>query len=117
MTRKQRSGNTHAPLPKHFKTSKWSAVIFFLEVMLSLILGLDDPSTVQGSFAIIAKAGLLSCCFVCMAPFVPGMRWVGKNAMFLACGIVVLGGITLPYLWVSDFLSLLIYPINVVDRL
>jgi dolichol kinase len=75
-------------------------ILFSFEAIVTLFLDptSDDVTTVSGSFARIGKAGLLSCLVFCALPLVPGLSRFRSPSWYLCSGIVVLFGVTLPYL-------------------
>ena len=74
-------------------------LLLYFEGIASIITHSDDPTSIPGSFSIIAKAGYLSCLSLCILPLIPTLHWTGKTAFFLACGCAILLGLTIPYLW------------------
>ncbi len=81
-----------------------AGVLFAFEASVSLATGADDVSTLEGSFARIAKSGLLSCLLLCCLPFPPccGIGgWFRTPVGFVCTGFVILFGGTLPYLTYS----------------
>jgi len=75
-----------------------SVVLFTFEAVSTLVIdpSSDDVTTVAGSFAHIGKSGLLSCIAFCSLPLI--VSWFGNPVYFICSGVVILCGVTLPYL-------------------
>ena len=76
-------------------------LLYVFEAVVTLALDTEDSSTLEGSFCIIAKAGVLSCALHCILPRIPGCHWAGRTTWYFAMGLLILGAFTLPFLWWS----------------
>ena len=64
-----------------------SLILFIVKTVLSVFFDEHDPSTVDGSFGIIANVGLGSLMTLCIASFLPFCRFIiNKSTAFYASG-------------------------------
>ena len=63
-----------------------SVVIFCTKALASFCHEELDPTTIPGSFHIIAVAGLGSLCFLCSISYIPVMSFINNSSIFYAMG-------------------------------
>jgi len=77
-----------------------SLLVFSAKTFLSFIHDEHNPSTVEGSFNIIANVGLVSLLFLCSVSYIPMFSFINNSSTFYLTGSSMIFGISLPYLWI-----------------
>lgn len=77
-----------------------STIIFIVKLISNTIQEVHDPSTVEGSFYIIANAGLGSVFGLCLLYYSP-LKLFQYHSTFYVTGFSMLFGITVPYLYLT----------------
>jgi hypothetical protein len=61
-------------------------IAFCVKCSLNILSDEHDPSTVQGSFSIIANIGLGSLCLLCLTAYIPHLRLMHNSSLFYIFG-------------------------------